>query len=86
MMTAIERQDLPGPAEMPVDEWFKPGNILWCHYWENHSLVVSFDPGSDGLWEVTVVECDQYGNRMEGAKERTHFTSPGRLDRLVGTV
>jgi hypothetical protein len=84
-MTALERRELPGPRQMSRAEWFRPGNILWCSYWQHYDLVLAYEP-LDGIHEVTVVTCDEQGRRIPGENERTHCTCPGVNDRLVGTI
>lgn len=64
-------------------EHYKPGNVVYCSYWNSYDYVIDFRLTEYGTWEVEVISCDVTGRPPDGAKTRVHCTSKDRNDKVI---
>jgi hypothetical protein len=66
-------------------ELYKPGNIIWSHYWRHYNLVRDVEFEADGrLHRVKVQHCTREGLPLDEA--RWHGTSASAGDRVAGYI
>lgn len=58
---------------------YRPGNIIYVHYWRSYDIVLSFDSTTQ---QATVQECTVEG--IPFGPRRSHWTMPDSEDVVIG--
>lgn len=78
---------------MKRSDFFTPGNVVYCSYWNSYDLVISYYHDKNG-WKVNVREVipiqDEAGSITEWRPvhnvARQHCTEPSGNDRVVTNI